>query len=145
MDANNLFSEDWAIVGVVDPDANTAAAYNTANIDMADWEQLAVILMVGDLGASASVTAALYDSSASPHAAISGKTVTVGGTSPNTGSNTQQVIHFRSAEGNSNARYVTARLTVATATSDCALIVLGKGRHRPAYDNDAASVGGITN
>ena len=142
---DNLFSEDWAIVGVVDPDANTAAAYATANIDMADWEQLALVVMVGDLGASASVTAAFFDSSASPHAAISGKTVTIGGTSPNTGSNTQAVIHLRSAEGNSNARYVTAKLTVATATSDCSMIVFGKGRHRPAYDKDAASVGSITN
>lgn len=137
-----LFSEDWAIVGVIDPDANTATTYLTAAIDMADYEQLAAVLLVGDLGASASVSLAVQSASTSggSYATISGKTTTVGGVSPNTGSNTQEVIHVRSGEVTSNNRYVKALMTVATATSDCAALVLGKARHRPASDSDLSTV-----
>lgn len=139
---DNLFSEDWAIVACIDPDAYSANTYTSDEIDRSLWEQLAVVLMVGDLGASASVAATVKDSATSGGSltTISGKTTTVGGTSPNTGSNTQQVIHVRSDENNSNARYVKVEMVVATATSDAGLIVLGKGRHRPASDNDLSSV-----
>ena len=142
---DNLFSEDWAVVATIDPDANSAGTVVSDTIDMQLWEQIAVITLVGDLGASASVTTTVKDSSASPFATVSGKTVTVGGTSPNTGSNTQNVIHVRGEELNSNARYVYVEHVVATATSDSAVVVVGKAKYRPAYDNDLASVSSIVN
>ena len=144
---DNLFSEDWALVGVVDPDANTAAEYLTGVIDMSLWEQVAVIGVVGDLGASASVAFSVTSSATSggTYAAVSGKSVTVGGTSPNTGSNTQVIINVRSEEITSNNRYVKVAMTVATATSDCALVVVGKARLKPAYENDVSTVSSITN
>lgn len=140
--ADNLFTEDWTIVGVVDPDANTATTYLTAAIDMQDYEQLVGIVQVGDLGASASVSLAFQSASTSggSYSTISGKTLTVGGTSPNTGSNTQETLSLRSAEVTSNNRYVKALMTVATATSDCSAIVLGKARHRPASDFNISTV-----
>lgn len=140
---DNLFSEDWAIVATIDPDAYTTGTYTCDTIDMTDWEQIAVVTMAGTLGASASIVTTVKDSSASPHATISGKTTTIGGDSPTTGSDTQTVIHVRSAEGNSNARYITVDMVVAGATSDAGLVVFGKGRHRPASDRDLASVASI--
>ena len=140
---DNLFSEDWAVVATIDPDAYTAATYTSDVIDMTDWEQIAVVTLAGALGDGGSVVTTVKDSSASPHAAISGKTTTLGGTSPNTDSDSQSIIHVRSAEGNSNARYITVDMVVAGATSDCGLVVFGKGRHRPASDNDLASVAEI--
>jgi hypothetical protein len=144
---DNLFSEDWAIVAVIDPDAYTVATQTSDEIDMTDWEQLAVVTMAGTLGASASIVTAVNDSATSGGSltAISGKTTTIGGDSPTTGSDSQRVIHVRSSEGNSNARYVKVTMQVTGATSDAGCIVFGKGRHRPAYDNDLASVAEIVN
>lgn len=145
--ADNLFSEDWAIVATIDPDANTVATLQSDEIDMTDWEQLAVITMVGTMGASASVVTTITDSATSggSFSTVTGKTHTIGGTSPTSGGDTQKIIHFRSSEGNSNARYVKVSMQTTGATTDSALLVLGKGRHRPAYDNDLASVEGIVN
>ena len=144
---DNLFSEDWAIVATIDPDANTVATLTSDEIDMTDWQQLAVVVIAGGLVASASIVTTVTDSATSggSFSAVSGKTTTIGGTSPNTGDNSQRVIHFRSAEGNSNARYVQVSMQTTGATSDSALIVFGKGRHRPAYEKDLASVAAIVN
>jgi len=138
--SNSTFSEEWAVVATIDPDAYTAATYTSDVIDMTDWEQLVVVTMAGTLGDSAGVVTTVKDSSASPHATVSGKTTTIGGTSPSTGSDTQKIIHVRGSELNSQARYVTVSMQVTGATSDCGLIVFGQGRHRPASDNDLASV-----
>ena len=140
--SDNLFSEDWAVIGVVDPDANTAATYLTAAIDMSLWEQIGVVAMYGDLGDGADVVTTVTSSATSggSYATVTGKTVTVGGDSPTTGSNTQSVIHCRSGEITDNNRYVKVSMVVGTATSDCGLVVLGKGRHRPASDNDLSTV-----
>lgn len=147
MSIDNLLNEDWAIVGIIDPDAYGTGEQLTAAIDMSKWEQLCCVAMVGDLGASASVAVKLTscDTSGGTYADITGKTTTVGGTSPNTGSNTQRIINLRSGEVPDNDRYIKASMTVGTAASDCGLIVLGKGRHKPAYDNDLASVTTIIN
>jgi len=147
--ADNLFSEDWAVVGVIDPDAYTASTYLTAAIDMSLWEQLAVITMAGDMGNGASVVTSVTASATSggSYVAISGKTTTLGvsGGSPTTDSNEQTVIHVRSEEVTSNKRYIKVSMQVTDATSDAGLIVLGKARLKPAYDNDLASVDEIVN
>jgi len=144
---DNLFTEDWAVVGMVDPDANTAATYLTAAIDMTDWEQLAVITMVGTLGAAATVVTTVTASATSggSYATVTGKTTSHALNSPESGSDTQKIINVRSSEVTSNKRFVKVSCVVGTATTDCAVIVLGKGRHRPAYDNDASSVSEIVN
>jgi hypothetical protein len=145
--SDKLFSEEWAVVGVVDPDANGTGELLTGAIDMADWEQLAVVSMCGTLGASASVVVAVTASATSggTYAAVSGKTVTHGGDSPTTGSDEQKIINVRSEEITSNKRYVKISHTVAGATTDSGVVVLGKARHLPAYDRDAASVTEIVN
>lgn len=138
-----VFSEEWAVVATIDPDAYTVATYTSDVIDMTDWEQLVIVTMAGTLGNSASLVTTVKDSSASPHATVTGKTTTIGGTSPTTGSDTQKIIHVRGSELTSNARYVTVTMQVTGATSDAGLIVFGQGRHRPASANDLASVSEI--
>lgn len=140
--SDNLFSEDWAVVGVIDPDAYSANTYLTAAIDMADYEQIAVTTLVGDLGASASVVTSVTASATSggQYTAVSGKTTTVGGDSPNVNSNKQTIINVRSGEVTDNKRYVKVSMQVVTATTDAGLVVYGKARHKPASDGDAASV-----
>jgi len=146
--SDNLFSEDWAICGVIDPDANGVATALTAAIDMTDWEQLAVVTLVGTLGASATVVTSVTASATSggSYVALSGKTTTQGGGSPIAlGSDTQTIINVRSGEVTDNKRYIKVSMQVTGATTDCGLVVLGKGRHRPAYDNDLSSVDEIVN
>ena len=145
--ADNLFSEDWAIIGVYDPDANAAGEVLTAAIDMSLWEQIAVISQAGDLGASGGLVTSVTASatSAGVYAALSGKTTTIGSDSPNIDSNKVTVIHVRSEELTSNKRYLKVSFTVQTATSDTSGIVFGKARLRPAYTNDISAVLEIVN
>lgn len=140
-----LISEDLAVVAKIDPDANTVATLQSDEIDMTLWEQICVYTMAGDLGASASIVTTVTDSATSggSFSAVAGKTTTIGGDSPTTGSNTVRIINFRSSEGNSNARYVKVSMQTTGATSDSALLVLGKARHKPASDNDLAAVSEI--
>jgi len=145
--SDKLFAEEWAVIGVYDPDANTAGEVLSGAIDMTLWEQIAVIAQSGDLGASASLVTKITASATSggSYADVSGKTVTIGGDSPNIDSNKVAIIHCRSEEITSNKRYVKVSWTVATATSDTSGIVFGKARLMPAYSNDAAAVLEIVN
>lgn len=142
-----LFAEEWAVIGVYDPDANTAGEVLSAAIDMSLWEQIAVITQSGDLGANGSLVTSVTASATSggTYAALSGKTTTIGGDSPNVDSNKVTIIHVRSEEITSNKRYVKVSWTVATATSDTSGIVFGKARLRPAYQDDVAAVLEIVN
>lgn len=137
--ADNLFSEDWAVVACIDPDAYAIGTVASDVINMADVEQLAVVTALGTVGSSATVVTTVKDSSASPLATITGKTTTLNA------SDTQSVIHVRSGEVNSNAQYVTVEMEVTTAASDCGVTVFAKKRHRPASDGDLASVVSIVN
>ena len=56
---NLLPSQQAAVVGIIDPDAYAAAAYNTVWISMADWGAVQAIVMAGTLGASATLDAKL--------------------------------------------------------------------------------------
>lgn len=140
--SDNLFSEDWAIVGVVDPDANSANTYLTAAIDMADYEKLAVIVLCGDQTGTTTTSITASATSGGSYAAISGKSVATGAASPIADSNTQQIINLRSEEIDSNKRYVKVS-HVTGGTNDTAVVVLGYARHRPASDGDASSVSSI--
>ena len=141
--SDKMFSEEWAVVGVIDPDANTVATVLTAAIDMADYEQIAVVSLIGTLGASATVVTTVTASATSSgtYATVAGKTTTQGGGSPIAlGSDTQTIINVRSSEITSNKRYVKVSMQVTAATTDCGMVVFGQARHRPASDADLASV-----
>ncbi len=135
-------SEQSAILGVVDPDAYTAAAYSTGYMPLKLFSRLQAIVMAGDLGASATINAKLTaytDSSGGGALDIPGAAITAL-TQAGTDDNKQAIINVNLA---GSVAYTHARLTVTvgTATSDMGAIVLGFGpRYAPASDNDAASV-----
>jgi hypothetical protein len=91
--------------------------------------------MAGDLGASATLDLKAQDSATSggTYADISGKAITQL-TQAGTDSNKQAILNLRSDELNSGARYVKFAMTVATATSDAGLIVLGFPRYSTEAD-----------
>lgn len=138
-------SDLMAVAGVIDPDANAAAAYSTAWIDMGDFEDIMAIVMAGALGTSATLNAKLeqaQNSSGTGVKDITGKAITAL-TDAGSDSDKQAVIECSAEELDVTNGFTHARLTmtVAVATSDCAAIVIGhKSRYKPARDHDLASV-----
>ena len=141
---NSLGSERAAGVAVVDPDANTAAAYTSAYVSMSDFNQVLAIVQTGVLGSSATVDFKLVqatDSGGTSSKDISGKAITQLVKASN--DDDQAVINCRSEELDvaNGFDYVAMVMTVGTATSDTSAIMLGMtARYAPASDNDLASV-----
>lgn len=143
-----LPSERAAIVGAIDPDANTAATYTTGWISMADFGALMAIVMAGALGASATLDAKFEqasDSSGTGAKDVAGAAITQM-TQAGGDSDKQAVIQCFSEDLDiaNNFTHVRLSVTVAAATSDCGAVVLGfDARYGPASDQDAASVAEI--
>lgn len=124
--------ETVAIVGRIDPDAYTAAAYLTEAIDCQDFDQLLFIVMAGTLGSSATADFVVKASTTSggSYASITGTAITqlteAGTDSDKIVLVSLDVSHVLAA----GKRYVKGELTIGTATSDAGVIVLG---YRPHY------------
>jgi hypothetical protein len=141
---NQLPSERVAVVGAIDPDAYTAAAYSTGWIALKDFHRFMAIVMGGDLGSSATLDAKL---TAATSAAGAGATDITGAaitqmTQAGTDSNKQAVLNLNT-DALAGTAYTHFRLTVtvAVATSDMGAVVFGiDPRHSPATDSDASTV-----
>ncbi|MBW4985083.1 hypothetical protein KZZ07_21290 [Mameliella sp. CS4] len=134
-----------AVVGVIDPDANSAATYTTDWIDMSTFQMVMGIVMAGTLGASATLDAKFEqatDSGGSGVKDISGTNITQL-TKAGSDDDKQVVINLHADDLDLANDFTHARLsmTVGTATSDAGAVVLGMSpRYAPASDNDAATV-----
>ena len=53
---NTLGSERAAVAAVIDPDANTAAAYTSTYVSMATFNQVMAVVQAGTLGSSATLS-----------------------------------------------------------------------------------------
>jgi len=138
---NLLGSEEWGVVATVDPDVLTATTHDSDEIDMSKFEQVTCIAMAGTLGSSATFDCKLQSATTSggSFADITGKSITQL-TEAGTDDDKQAIINLRGDELTEGHRYVKAVVTVGTATSDGACIILGKGKSGPSSDNDLASV-----
>jgi len=126
---NLLGSQKAVIAATIDPDVLTATTHDSDWVDMGLFEQIQAIIMVGTLGSSATVDAILQqatDSSGTGVKAITGKAITQL-TDAGSDSDKQAVINCRSEELDvANAfTHVRLRITVATASSDGAGLILG--------------------
>ena len=142
---NCLFSEDWALVGTIDPATYAAGAQLTDEIDMKNWEQLVAVLMIGThSGAGIAFNFQSASSSGGSYSAISGKAITAVGGSP-LQSNKQWIINLRNEEVTSNNEFVKAGVTLTGSPSAMvfSVAVFGKGRIKPSSDNDLSSVSEI--
>lgn len=150
MTINTLPSERVAIAGVIDPDANTAAALTSDYLDMRKFGSAIAIIMAGTLGASATLDAKLVqatDSSGTGVKDITGKAITQL-TQAGTDDDKQAIINCRADEldVDNSFTHVAIVMTTAVATSDSGAILLGLDpRYAPANDNDLASVDEIVN
>lgn len=143
-------SELVAVIATIDPDAQAAGASTSDWAPMKDFERGLAVISVGTLGASATVDAKLQqatDSSGTGAKDITGKAITQL-TQAGSDSDKQALIDVRGDELDVNNLFdhVAIVMTVATATSDTAALLLGtSARYGPASDFDLASVDEIVN
>ena len=141
-----LGSEQWAVVGVVNPDALGAGAHDTDEIDMSLWSRIVAVVNGGALGSSATLDFKLQDatSSGGSFSDISGKAITQL-TQAGSDDDKQALVNLRFDELQESGRYVKGVLTIGTATSYAGCVVMGLPRYYPASDNDISSVDEIVN
>lgn len=145
MQLNALASEQAAIVGSIDPDANAAGALSTGWIPAKNFHHFMAVVMAGALGTSATLDGKLEQATNSSGAGVkdvSGKAITQL-TDAGSDSDKQAVINLRPDELDVNNGFDHFRLTmtVATATSDSAAFVIGLNpTNGLASDYDEASV-----
>lgn len=138
-------SEMVAVLGTIDPDANTAGALTSDYGDASKFEQLMAIIFAGTLGTSATLDAKLVqatDSSGTGVKDITGKAITQL-TEAGTDSDKQAIIQVRADELDvaGGFKWVAIVHTVATATSDSGAVLLGLNpTFGPASGYDLASV-----
>lgn len=143
---NLLPSENAAIVGTIDPDANAAATYLSDVIDMSKFESIMALVMTGILGASATINAKLVQATTSggTYKDVADKAIAT--LVKATGDDKQVVINCRAEEidVDNGYRYVKLSMTVGTAASDAGAVVLGfNARTNPASGVGLASVAEI--
>jgi hypothetical protein len=139
---NILPSNDAVIAAVIDPDLNTATAHSSGWVDMNNFQAIQAIILVGDLGTSATLNAKLEQNDGSTTKDITGKAITELTQAGTDESNQQAVINCRSEELDINNGFYRARLTmtVGTASSDSGAVVLGHyARYQPADAADTVA------
>lgn len=144
-----LFSDEWAVIATVDPDAYGTGAQSSDVIDMQNFDQIAVVVLAGALGSSATLDCGVYYDTASNGAfanLVTGAEITQL-TEAGTDSDKQAIINVSAEEVAAmatGARYVRVSMTVGTATSDAGLVVLGRSaNYGPSSDFDLSTVGEI--
>lgn len=141
-------SERVAVVATIDPDANATGTFGSDWVDMTMFDQAMCVVMAGTLGTTAGIDVQIEeatDSSGTGAQNITGKTITEL-TDANTDSDKQAIINISSDDLDiaDNYTHIRAVMTVATATSDSALIILAsRPRYGPANDNDLSTVAEI--
>lgn len=138
MNPNIKPSDRVTLIGVIDPDANTAATYLSAAIDMGNFESCMAIIMAGTLGTNATIDAKLVQATTSGgvYKDVTGKAITQL-TEAGTDSDKQAIINCQSEDLDvvNGYRYVKLSMTVGTATSDSGAVLLGlDSRYGPATD-----------
>lgn len=134
-----------AVVECTDPDAYTTGAITGDIIDMANFEQVMFVVMVGALGSSATADFQVYqgDSAALGNPkVISGAAITQL-TEAGTDSDKQAIVIVKQADLDAAGgfRWIRGTLTIGAATSDAGVVALGfYPTYGPASDYDLTSV-----
>lgn len=118
----NVRGSDIApLTGVIDPDAYTAATYTTGWVSMADAERALATVLVGTMGASATIDAKIEqasDASGTGAKDITGKAITQL-TQAGTDSDKQVEINVISEELDVTNGFDHIRLSVTVAVAAC--------------------------
>ena len=127
MNPNIKPSDRAPIVGVIDPDLNTAGTVTTGWISAADFLTFMVIVLAGTLGSSGTLDAKIEeatDSSGTGAQDLTGKAITQL-TQAGSDSDKQAVINLFASDLSDGFTHFRLSMTIATASSDSAGLVLG--------------------
>lgn len=132
-------SDRFPLLAKLDPVSQAAATVTTDWVSLADFNAIMAMLMVGALGASATVDAKLQqatDGTGTGAKDVTGKAITQL-TQAGTDSNKQVMINCRAEELDVDGGFTHVRLSVTVATAAC-LIAAGifgvDARYAPAAD-----------
>ena len=122
-------SNYFPLLGIIDPDAYTAATYTTGWIHAGSYAKIVAWVFAGTLGASATLDAKIEqasDGSGTGAKDVTGALITQL-TQAGTDSDKQATIELEPAslDTNNGFDYVRLSMTVGTATSDAAAVVFG--------------------
>ncbi|MEQ8409121.1 MAG: hypothetical protein RKH07_12680 [Gammaproteobacteria bacterium] len=138
MNLNIKPSDQMPLVGVIDPDLNTAGALSTGWISMADFAWIMAVIAAGTLGSSATLDAKIEEATNSSGGSaqdLSGKAITQLTQAGTDESDKQAIINVSAEDLSDGFTHVRLTMTVATASSDSTAMVFGMGaRYQPAAD-----------
>lgn len=144
-----MFSEDWAVIGTIDPQTLADSEVFSDVIDMSKFEKVAAIFLTGNMNGSTGslvARAVTCDSAGSNVAAL--KTASTIAAAGDASDNAQVVIEVDNedlAGGTVTTadRYVKFGAVSGSTGGPVAAVVLGKTFHGPSYGQDLASVAEI--
>jgi hypothetical protein len=139
------FSEDVAILGVVDPQDAAASAKSTDWSDVSKFERIAGITLNGSIAAN--IVAKLEQATSLTGASSKQLGICDLTHVASTADNDQTIIEAKADDLDTDSSFRFARLTLTPATSGtnqiAGLLVGYRPRYAPASDNDLASVTAI--
>lgn len=143
MNINQKASEAIAVVGRIAPISQTAGSVSTGWVAVKNFHQFLAVVQAGVLGTSATLDAKIQqatDSSGTGVKDITGKAITQLVKASN--DNNEATISFRAADVDTNNSFTHVRLTltVGTATSLVAAVLMALPRYKPATALNAADV-----
>jgi hypothetical protein len=143
MIATSKLHQRVAVLATIDPQSGAAGTFDSDAVSMSLFRRALFILLVGAMGALATVDAKLQGSvnGTSGWTDITGRAITQL-TKAGSDDNKQALVEISDAELNdAGYRYVRMRVTTATEASLIAVLALGGDPRYPvASDNDLASV-----
>lgn len=143
----NRFTEEVAVLGTIDPEAMGTGTDGTDIIDMHYWGEVAFVLLLGTMAASATADFIIQASAnADMSSAVTFRSATQL-TQAGSDGDKQVILTVRDDElAGDGYRYVRGKLTIGTDACDIAVVALGyDARFKPASDNDLSSVDEIKN
>jgi hypothetical protein len=137
-------SELIAVMGTIAPSAQAAGAATSGWLDMGQFQKIMALVQAGTFGASATVDAKIQqatDSTGTGAKDISGKAITQMLAAGGNGVQAEINVDAAELDVNNGFRYVQLSITVGTAASGTAGVVIGIApRFLPASDLNNASV-----
>jgi hypothetical protein len=140
---NKMFSEDWAIIGTIDPQTVNNSEVFSDVIDMSKYDKVACLFLTGTMNGSTGtlVARAVTCDSAGNNAAALKTATQIAAASASAKQVVIEVNPEDLAEGGTNAdQYVKFGAVSGSTGGPVAAVVLGKAKYGPSSDGDLASV-----
>jgi hypothetical protein len=138
---SSRMNERNAVVGVINPAVHSAGIVDTTAVDLKNFRRAMFVLLAGNLAGGGVIDFKLQSSDApgGSYSDLAGYAITSMNNA--SGANSQAIVEISADQLPDGHRYVHGRMTVSTASSAAAVVVLGGDpRDEPLESLDLASV-----